>query len=615
MLMDDSMNSRAADLTHFFFEVPSYRELIFAAIALSFLAGFVLHAVFNIGGHPHFLDALFFGGADGVILFCIPALVASVLATSILSLSSFRQASKYFMLIAVISMVVFIATYLLGLAAIDYLSFPAKATEFALFAGALMIAIWFVSLRVPLTFNWKKSMAVALLHPVLQLSFLFLWRAYSLVEIQSPVLFAIQFVVASGILLLAMWSLMVIINAPVKRNFGISAIEASALFFAQWMKGGKGLEEILAEVGTLVETEVGVVGFRRKDGTFKASFVVPLVHFGPVGTLGGSEYPALICAELTKQLGGTHFIFHGTVTHDFNPVFSSSHVHIAQKAAELLGEVKGYSQEATAWESKDGKTRVFMLSIGKDNQAFAALTRAPYKTDDINISLGFSVRNLILSKGFSHAIVVDMHNSSGKDLDMSAGGSAYYELEDSIRDLTVQAKGKLQLGVAFDALSDFTAAQGIGKAGLRVAAFKIGRKSFCIVLVDANNAHPTFRMHVLEALAPMGFDFVDVFTTDSHAVNVVGGVHNPLGCSVSSHQLVHRISNAVRRAVADLEPVSAKSSSTRIKIHVLGANRTSEMVSTISSVIAILRIIGPVILVLSLVLAFISLVSVGSMIM
>jgi len=614
-LMEDSMNSKAADLTHFFFEVPSYRKLIFFAIALSFLAGFALHAVFKLGSHHNFLDAVFFGGADGVILFCIPALVSSVLATSILSLSSFKQASKYFLLIAVISMAVFITTYLLGLAAMEYLSFPVKATEFALFAGALMIAIWFVSLRVPLTFSWKKSIMVALIHPLLQLSFLFLWRAYALVDIQSPILFAIQFVVASGILLFAMWSLMVIINAPVKRNFGISAIEASALFFAQWMKGGKGLEEVLAEVGTLVETEVGVVGFRRKDGTLKASFVVPLVHFGPVGTLGGSEYPALISAELSRNVEGTHFIFHGTVTHDFNPVFSSSHVHISQKAAELLGSTKGYSQEATAWESKDGKTRVFMLSLGKDSQAFAALTRAPYKTDDINIALGFSVRNLILSKGFSHAIVVDMHNSSGKDQDMSAGSSAYYELEDSIRDLAVRARGKLQMGVAFDSLSDFTPAQGIGKAGLRVAAFKIEKKKFCIVLVDANNAHPAFRMHILESLAPMGFDFVDIFTTDSHAVNVVGGVHNPLGCSVSSHQLVHRISAAVERAVADLEPVSAKSASCRIKIHVLGANRTSEMVSTINSVIAILRIIGPVILVLSLVLAFIALLLVGKIIL
>jgi predicted neutral ceramidase superfamily lipid hydrolase len=198
---------------------------------------------------------------------------------------------------------------------------------------------------------------------------------------------------------------------------------------------------------------------------------------------------------------------------------------------------------------------------------------------------------------------------------MTAGGSAYYELEDSIRDLAVRSTGKLSMGVAVDSLSEFTPAQGIGKAGLRVAVFKIGTKKFCIVLIDANNAHPTFRMHILESLAPMGFDFVDIFTTDSHAVNVVGGVHNPLGCSVSSHQLVHRISSAVERAIADLEPVSAKEASSRIKIHVLGADRTSEMVSTINAVIAILRIIGPVILALSLVLAFIALILVGNIIM
>jgi putative membrane protein len=613
--MDDSMKEKAADLTHFIFEVPSYRKLVFVMLSVSFLAGFLLHAAFKVGGHQPLLDSVFFGGADGVILFGIPALVASVLATSILSLSSFRQASKYFLLIAVISMSVFVATYLLGLAAIGGLAFPAKATEFVLFAAALMIAIWFVSLRVPLTFDWKKSIVVAFVHPLLQLSFLFLWRAYALVEIHSPVLLALQFGVASAVLLLAMWSLMVIINAPVKRNFGVSAIQASALFFAQWMKGGKGLEEIIAEVGALIETEVGTVGFRTRDGKLKASFVVPLVHFGPVGTLGGSEYPALISAEISRKLGGTHFVFHGTVTHDYNPVFSSSHVHISQKAAELLGNARGYSPNAEAWESRDGNTRVFMLAVGRDRQAFAALTRAPYKTDDISLSLGFSARNLILSKGFSHAIVVDMHNSCGDELDMTAGSSAYYELEDSIRDLALQSEGRLQMGIAFDSLSDFTPAQGIGRAGLRAAVFKIAKKRYCIILLDANNAYPTFRMHILESLAQYCFDFVDIFTTDSHAVNVVGGVHNPLGGSVSSHQLVHRVKAAVARAVADIEPVSAKASSCRISIHVLGANRTSELVSTINAVIAILRIIGPVIVALSLALAFIALILVGKFIL
>jgi predicted neutral ceramidase superfamily lipid hydrolase len=78
---------------------------------------------------------------------------------------------------------------------------------------------------------------------------------------------------------------------------------------------------------------------------------------------------------------------------------------------------------------------------------------------------------------------------------------------------------------------------------------------------------------------------------------------------------VHRVKAAVARAVADIEPVSAKASSCRISIHVLGANRTSELVSTINAVIAILRIIGPVIVALSLALAFIALILVGKFIL
>lgn len=616
--MQDDLDSKAAGLTHFIFKVPSYKRLMVLIILVSFFGGFLLHSVFSISGPQSFTDAFFYGGPDGVLLFALPAVAAAILATSLLSLSSFRQAFKYFLFIAFISMSLILLVYLMGLAAYSRLSdsVPGGPTEIFLLSSAMVMVVWLVSLRVPLNYPWSKSLAVSLLHPMSQISFLVLWRAYSLLqmEIRSPVVFAIQFAVAAGILLLALWSLMVLINAPAKRNFGISAVQASALFFAQWVKGGKGLEEILAEVGTLIESEVGVAGFRRKDGSLKASFVVPLVHYGPVGNLGGSEYPILISDDLAKRSGGLSFVFHGTVTHDFNPVFSSSHQHISQTAAALLSDRSGYSSKASLWLSREGRTKLLLLGVGAKPAAFTAITRAPFNTDDIDLPLGFSIRNLVVSRGFRESLVVDMHNSKADDCDMTTGSRAYYELEDSIRALVPGKAGALKLGVAYDPLSGFTAQQGIGRAGLKVAVVCAGERRGCIILFDANNALPAFRSHMMESLESFKFDFVDIFTTDSHAVNTISGVHNPLGLNVSSHALLPYVKSAVKRALRDVEPVSAKVSSARIKLHVLGENRTSELVSTINAIVAVLRIIAPVILALSLVLAFVSVIFLGRLI-
>ena len=612
--MQDDLDSKAANLTSFIFQIPSYRRLILLLLVSSFFSGFLLHAIFQVNGEKPFLESFIYGGADGVILFALPAVLASVLATSLLSLSSFRQASKYFLFIGLLSMVITISMYIVGIIIERNFAPATPLAEFVLLSGAVIMTIWFVSLRVPLNFPWYKSLAISLLHPIFQISFLVLWKAYALIEVRSPVLLALQFVVASVILLLSMWSLLVLVNAPAKRNFGISAVQACALFFAQWVKGGKGLEEILAEVGTLVESEAGAVMFRAKN-RLKAAFVVPLVHFGPVGNLGGSEYPSLISEELKRRTGGEIFVFHGTVGHDFNPVFSSSHLHVSEMVGRLLESAGGYERIASYWSSTNGKTRVHMLGFGKNAGAFLSVTRAPSNTDDIELSLGLSLKNKAMALGFKEAIVVDMHNSKADGLEMTAGSRSYYELSDAIGDLRKSSFGRISLGLGVDPLNDFSARQGIGKAGLKVAVFQAGKKRVGIILFDANNALPIFRAHILDSLKGFHFDFVDIYTTDSHSVNTISGVHNPLGLNVQSAELVSRVKAAVQAALNDLEPVSVKVSSTRIKLHVLGQNRTSELVSTVNAIVAVLRIMAPAIIIGSLLLAFATLVYLGRLVL
>jgi putative membrane protein len=611
--MQDDLEEKAAGLTHFIFQVPTYKRLILMTLLVSFFAGFGIELAFSLGESRGFTEAFFYGGPNGVMVFALPAVIAALLATSILSLSSFRQVFKYFLFIAFISMALTIAVSIAGLAVGKYFPRFGAMTEFLLLDAAFVMVIWLVSLRVPLNYSWIKSLAVSLLHPLLQISMLLIWKAYLVIEVRSPLAFGLQFVAACAILLLALWSLLMLVNAPAKRNFGISAVQASALFFAQWVKGGKGLEEILAEVGTLVETEVGTVGFWNRRG-LKASFVVPLVHFGPVGNLGGSDFPNLISRYVWKKTGAPCLVFHGTVTHDFNPVFSSSFQHISERAIELLGNGKGSSPKASLWESDSGGCRLFLFGLGDDRRAFLSVSRAPSNTDDIELPLGYSIRNLLLLKGFSNSLIVDMHNSKTGESDVTTGSHSYYALEDAVRSLRRVSQGSLRLGIGTNPLSDFTARQGIGGAGLKVAVLKVGKKKCCIILVDANNVLPPFRSHLLESLRGYGFDFVDVYTTDSHSVNTISGVHNPLGANLPVHAIIPRVKAAVEKALRDLEPVSAQSATGRIKIHVLGENRTPELVSTINAVVAILRIIAPAVLLASVLLAFLALVLLGRMI-
>ncbi len=604
----DDLDAKAVSLTTFIFKVPSYKRLLLYLIVWSFFAGIAKHVLENLGRWFSLSDAFFFGGSNGVIFFGLPALVAALLATSLLSRQAFKQTLKYFLFISLLSTVLYSLLFSLAIF-IEKTAFFGSTSFFSndylvIIASALVLIIWFVALLVPLDYNPVKAFVVSLFHPMLILSFFVIAKyAYSPLESMAgfSLLLGIKFVVAAGILLISLWSIFVIINAPAKRNFGISTVQAATFFFAQWIKGGKGLEEVLSEVGTDVETSLTAVVFKAKNRV-KALFVVPCVHYGPFGNLGGSEFPYLLGRDLGMHFKATAFVFHATANHDFNPVFSSSHLHVEHEFERLVESApdSDFKSQGSFLKATHGSATVFGLSMGNKDAAFLALSRHPLSTEDIEPSLGLALAAKAQSKGFKNAVLVDMHNSKTVGRLIETGSREFYEYYDALDALSQSKKGALWMGVSEKKLPKFSLDQGIGKAGMKVAVFKVGAKKSCIILVDANNALPTFRSHVSEALEEYGFDFVDVMTTDTHSVNSINGVHNPLGTHVKPHDLLPFIREAIAEASENLEPVSASMQATRIRLRMLGEKRSSELLSTVNAIVSVVKILAPLIFLLSL---------------
>ncbi len=605
----DDLDDKAVSLTTFIFKVPTYKRLLLYLIVWSFFAGIAKHVIENFGGAITVSDAFLLGGSNGVIFFGLPALVSALLAASVLSRSAFKQSLKYFLFISLFSTVLYSLLYLpavfLEKNAVFGLNRYLGNDFLVVIASALVLIVWFVSLLVPLDYNGFKAFFVSLFHPLIILSFFVIGKSNVFEYVfGAGIVLGIKFVLATGILLLALWSVFVIINAPAKRNFGISTVQAATFFFAQWIKGGKGLEEVLSEVGTEVETSLSTVVFRAKKGV-KALFVVPFLHYGPFGNLGGSEFPHLLGQGLGKRFGTTAFVFHATANHDFNPVFSSSHSHVEQEFTRLVENApkSEFNSSASFLTASSGCAEVFGLSFGNKNSAFIALTRHPKSTEDIEPSLGLALAAKAESRGFKKAVLVDMHNSKTSGRLIETGSKEFYDYYDALDHVSLSKQGALWMGVSEKKLPEFSLEKGIGKAGLKVAVFKISGKKACMILIDANNALPTFRSHVHEALSEYGFDFVDVMTTDTHAVNSISGVHNPLGTHVKPHELLPFIREAIAEAEKNLEPVSASMQSERFRLRVLGEKRSSELLSTVNSIVSVVKILAPLIFLFSLALS------------
>jgi putative membrane protein len=582
------------------FALPSNKRLLAYLFYSCFFAGLVVRLAY--GTEP--VQSFFYGGAEGALLLALPAFFSAVLAASFLSRKNFYSYVKQFLFVSLVSAMLAAASVLAGVASSRFFSVNLEA--FLLLGIALMVGTWFVALSIVFSQKTWKAIPVSFTQSFFTLAFIVVWAKFGAFEstltVSSGTLALIKSLGASSVILFAVWAVFTILNAPGKKNFGISTVHATALFFAQWLRGNKGLEEVLADLSERAQTYLQTVAFKNERNQVKALFVVPGVHFGPFGNLGGSEYPKLVSEVLDKRFNATSFVFHATVNHDFNPAYSSSARGIANSVARDVAAETNYSRHASFLSAKKGKSSVDGYAFGND--AFLSLSRAPLTTDDIDLSTGTALRYKAASKGFQKVAVVDRHNSIGDGKLFEMGAPEYFEYEAAIDSLKPERGQRFLLGTSKKGFG-LDLKQGVAGAGLRVAVFEIGGKHSCILLFDANNAVPRFREKLLKELEGYGFDFVDLFTTDSHSVNTINGTHNPLGERCDQDLLLATAREAVEEAIADLEPCKAAFIDKKISLTVFGAKRQNELITTINSVISVAKIIAPVALIFSVFVALV----------
>ncbi|MFH1246795.1 MAG: DUF2070 family protein [Candidatus Micrarchaeota archaeon] len=608
--MDIDVDQKAVNLTYFLFKTPSYRKTTAWLLIVSFIFGVI--ARLASGKLETLLETFLYGGTDGILVLAAPAVVSALLATFFVSRKQFKQGFKYFSFLSLAGSVLFALVLLFGLLIGNKVFQSTNIEMYAIIGSALVLVLWLISTWIALAYK-KKAIFLCVLHPLANLAFITLWNKFAIIESSvafsnSPVLAVFKLAIASIILLIAITALVFIINAPTKRNFGISTIDTITMFFAQWVSGNKGLEDILASNSETITTQVGVVTFKHGKN-IKATFLVPQLHYGPIGNLGGSEFPALLSTSLAKATSAPVFVFKGTANHDFNPVYSSDVKKIETASLQGISESgKSQTNNAAFIEGRKGYSHVYGFDV--NNVAFLTLSRQPQNCEDIHQALGRSLHNKVLSCGYKEAILVDRHHCKVDGSLIEIGSKEYVDYEKAIGEEMHRSPGKIAMGVS-QSTHAFKMEDGIGGGGLKTAVFQIGKHKACFVVVDANNCLPEFRKAIVEAAGKKHkFDFIDVFTTDSHAVNTISGVHNPLGARLDKIVFLREVEKIVDKAFSNLTPVTAGASVKDVEIEVLGQQRSSELVITVNSIFAILKILAPVIFIGSIILAFLALITI-----
>ena len=385
-----------------------------------------------------------------------------------------------------------------------------------------------------------------------------------------------EYAIISIVAISVIFILIYILLSPVKRNFSVSGFDALSGFVGQWYFGSDDLEDLFDRVGVDSRVPLGVMNFKT-DGIH--SFVVPYIHFGPFGSLGGSDAPGYISSLMDNRA----IVMHPTATHDLNPTSRNEVMGIAGKASESLNGK--FSEAKGAFiESSYGNAKMHGLVI--NDTLLVSMTRAPYVTEDTDVSVGCLIMER-LRKRFGKVIVADEHNSSAERITsfdfVSEEANEYMKAAEALLDREFTLS-KMEAGFGQTRPKLKT----IGSNGIWMALFKAGDKKAAYVVVDGNGLARASKEGLEKAISEAGALPI-VMTTDSHERNVVGGVVNEV---VLDGETIADV--AGRIAVMRTLPFQFNSSVQEIEVKVLGPKQSIEIVSTVNSIVAMAKFMVPI---------------------
>ena len=120
------------------------------------------------------------------------------------------------------------------------------------------------------------------------------------------------------------------------------------------------------------------------------------------------------------------------------------------------------------------------------------------------------------------------------------------------------------------------------------------------VVFDGNNMLQGYREKIFDKIHGTypEIDMIEVMTTDTHMVNTISGGGLTVGTK-HGDEIIDALIKLIPEAMDDLEEVSVASGTARVNIKTLGPNNSTELVTTISSVVSVSKLLAPLVFIIA----------------
>lgn len=598
-----SSMSSVAGLSKYIKTLPKTKYSIIGMILISFLIGSTFYLI-DLTPSQGILEDFICGGLFGFAVLGISSIMSGALNQQVISsLHGINLKIKHSMFLSGLSMTILGIFVLLG-------CIVSRIINVDIFINSMLFACVLIYGFNTLVF-WATSKVrftvaalTGLIQPVLiiamyiSISFIFVDTSF-----MGPIIFQIilKALVASIIFVLAIYAFIKIIASPFKKNLGIGVLDLLSLFIAHMNEGSNSLEGLFENMSEAIDTIVTFVSFKNENG-IKALFISPSVHPGPLGDLGGSNMPTI----LANKFDYFTMVAHGPSTHDFNPIAVSEIDKIENSVKKGLKRVE-YSDSASKFIRYNCEKANIGVQFFNDGMVILS-TFAPEAVDDIEFGVGLTMMAQSRNRcNVEDSIIVDCHNSfTPESGEVLPGNAEVFQLIDVIDSIDPdQEKFEVKVGCSANDMGTLDKHEGIGESGVKTMIVEVANQRTAYVLFDSNNMERGFRQEIIDAVSDLEIDEIEVMTTDTHTVNTLSRGYNPIGIA-KREKIIEYVKITIQEAIDDLEKVEVGTGTEKIKnLNTFGPKNSTELISTISSVVAVSKIIAPVLLITSLFIAFI----------
>ncbi|WP_455645835.1 DUF2070 family protein [Methanosphaera sp.] len=592
-----ALTDRIMATTKYMIKLPETKTSLFLIVIISFITGGIsscLEPELSLNSLAYYFIS---GGATTFFLFGTTAIASGGLIYSLVNKLNKRHIKqKQAMFLSFIGMFIACVLYFIGyvISTITNISL----INFILLGILFTFTIETMILWATSNIRYYQGVLIGAIQPLLILSMLVLinYITFATTSANAVLSLYLKAIIGAIVLAIAVYAFVEIIQSPIKNNLGVGGLELLSFFVAQISDGSQGLEQIFSEIGEEIDTSVSLISFKTEKG-IKANYISPGVHPGPVGSIGGSNLPTIVA----NQLDDFSIIAHGAATHDFNPVTEKEVDKITEAINSIIPNLK-YSDKASKFqriESQDAK-----IGVQQFNDGLILLTTfAPNPGDDIDYGIGLALSYQAKAQtGVKDVVFVDCHNCLEGNYDrLLAGQNRVTQLEKAIEQINPNPEMyPIKMGYAYNPLDEIPVKDGIGESGVKLMLTEIDTQKMLYIVFDGNNMKKGFREQIIETVQAKypEIDMIEVMTTDTHLVNTISGGGLTVG---SKHQelLIDEILELIPEAINDLEYVEVASGTARIQLKAFGPNNSTELVTTLSSILSVAKLLAPLVFIVA----------------